>query len=126
MGKQDKLGHRGGGVYVVRTSGSAYCNKKKFYSGPTLDCLLYVLHMFCSTSYSQLESILHFHTQRSLNGSQYKIGGRPRGEGVLEYGQYQTKGGRGIEKFSFWPDVLCEWPLSKVRKFELSTPFRLA
>ena len=31
----------GGGVYVVRTSGSAYCNKKKFYSGPTLDCLLY-------------------------------------------------------------------------------------
>ena len=71
----------GGGVYVVRTSGSAYCNKKKFYSGPTLDCLLYVLHMFCSTSYSQLESILHFHTQRSLNGSQYKIGGRPRGGG---------------------------------------------
>ena len=71
----------GGGVYVVRTSGSAYCNKKKFYSGPTLDCLLYVLHMFCSTSYSQLESILHFHTERSLNGSQYKIGGRPRGGG---------------------------------------------
>ena len=68
--------------------------------------------MFCSTSYSQLESILHFHTQRSLNGSQYKIGGRPKGEGVLEYGQYQTKGGRGIEKFSFWPDVLCEWPLT--------------
>ena len=70
--------------------------------------------MFCSTSYSQLESILHFHTQRSLNGSQYKIGGRPRGEGVLEYGQYQTKWGRGIKKFSFWPDVLCEWPQNDV------------
>ena len=73
--------------------------------------------MFCSTSYSQLESILHFHTQRSLHGSQYKIGGRPRGGGVLEYGQYQTKGGRGIEKFSFWPDVLCEWPLYHFNPF---------
>ena len=67
--------------------------------------------MFCSTSYSQLESILHFHTQRSLNGSQYKIGGRPRGEGVLEYGQYQTKGGGGSKNSVFGRTSFVNGPL---------------
>ena len=74
--------------------------------------------MFCSTSYSQLESILHFHTQRSLNGSQYKIGGRPRGEGVLEYGQYQTKGGGGSKNSVFGRTSFVNGPL-----YRLAFPF---
>ena len=57
--------------------------------------------MFCSTSYSQLESILHFHTQRSLNGSQYKIGGRPRGGGGPRIWTIPDKGGEGDRKIQF-------------------------
>ena len=68
--------------------------------------------MFCSTSYSQLESILHFHTQRSLNGSQYKIGGRPRGgRESLNMDNTRQRGGGGSKNSVFGRTSFVNGPL---------------